>query len=194
MVKLILASKSPRRQALLQDMGFSFEVRVRDVEESFPPTLNPSEAVEHIAQKKAEAFQDLSDQHLILTADTIVVIEGEILGKPRDEQDAIHMISKLSGRTHEVLTACCIYYQKNFHKILDVTQVTFRELLPGEITHYVHTYRPLDKAGSYGIQEWIGTIGITSIQGSYQNVVGLPTAKVYDALVKLGITPLNHGK
>lgn len=192
MVKLVLASKSPRRQALLHDMGFTFDVQIRNVEESFPPTLSPSEAVEYIAQKKAFSFRDLSDQQIILTADTIVVLEGEILGKPHDEQDAIQMISKLSGRTHQVMTACCIYYQSNLHKILDTTLVTFRELLPREITYYVHTYKPLDKAGSYGIQEWIGSIGITSIHGSYQNVVGLPTAKVYDALITLGITPSNN--
>jgi len=186
MAKLILASQSPRRQELLKEMGLDFQVLTIKVDESFPPELTPSEAVQYIARKKAEALTDYADQDLVLTADTIVVLDGRILGKPKDEKDALEMLSSLSGRWHEVMTACCLLYRGKFSTILEVTRVCFRELSRKELEHYIQEYQPFDKAGAYGIQEWIGIVGVTEIQGSYHNVVGLPTTRLYEALKELG--------
>lgn len=189
MTELILASKSPRRQQLLRNMGYEFQVITRDTEESFPNAYSPEQAVQHIAQQKASSLMDLSPTHVILAADTIVVLDGRILGKPKDEAEAIGMLEALSGRTHEVMTACCIHHQGKVQTLLETTRVYFRSLRSREINHYVTEFQPYDKAGGYGIQEWIGSVGIERIEGSYHNVVGLPTAAVYEALRAY---PLHH--
>lgn len=168
-------------------MGFDFEIITSEVDESFPSDLIPVEAVQYIAKKKTEAFMNLSADQVVLTADTIVVLDGQILGKPAHEAEAFQMLESLSGRWHEVMTACCLLHQGKCSTILEITRVCFRELAREEIEHYVKQYKPYDKAGSYGIQEWIGTVAISQIQGSYHNVVGLPTAKVYEALKELGL-------
>lgn len=188
--RVLLASKSPRRHELLRQLGVKFEVLNGDVDESFPPNLTPVEAVCFVAEKKAIAFQrahsDLRPTDLILTADTVVVIDEEVVGKPRDAQEARDILQKLSGRTHQVITACAFAYQEQLESFHEVTDVVFRPLELEEIVHYIDTYRPYDKAGAYGIQEWIGMIGVTAIHGSYNNVVGLPTERVYSTLKKLG--------
>lgn len=168
-------------------MGLDFQVLTKEVDETFPTELPPSEAVQYIAKKKAEAFMDHSQEDYILTADTIVVLDDQILGKPANENEAIRMLESLSGRWHEVLTACCLLHQGKTSTILEITRVRFRELSRKEIEHYIQVYRPYDKAGAYGIQEWIGTVGITEIQGSYHNVVGLPTVKLYEVLKEQGL-------
>lgn len=187
MAKLILASKSPRRQELLKKMRLEFQVLTKEVDENFPADLSPSEAVQYIAKKKAEAFINHSPEDIILTADTIVVLDGLILGKPSSETEAIRMLERLSGRWHEVKSACCFLHEGKFSTILENTRVRFRELNQNEIEYYIKEYKPFDKAGSYGIQEWIGIIGISEIQGSYHNVVGLPTARVYEVLKEKGL-------
>lgn len=176
MSKLILASKSPRRQELLSEMGYLFDVIVRETDESFPDNFNPEEAVRFISANKAKVFQDLVKESVILTADTIVVLDDKILGKPKDEAEAFSMLQNLSNRSHEVMTACTLYYKEQMETFVEITQVQFAALSEEEIHYYIRSGKPMDKAGAYGIQDWIGQIGITRIQGSYTNVVGLPTA------------------
>jgi septum formation protein len=183
--KVILASKSPRRQELLRLMDIDFRVVLKDVDESYPANLSPEEVAVYIASKKAEAFdEDIADE-VVLTADTIVVIDDKILGKPETPEHAVEMLKTLSGRVHRVITGVCILHNGKYNKFFDVSEVFFRKLTDEEITSYVEKYSPLDKAGSYGIQERIGLIGIERINGSYTNVVGLPTEKVYQQLKKL---------
>ena len=183
--KVILASKSPRRQELLRLMDIDFRIVLKDVDESYPAGLSPEEVAVYIATKKAEAFdEDIADE-VILTADTIVVIDDKILGKPETPEHAVEMLKTLSGRVHRVITGVCILHKGKYNKFFDVSEVFFRKLTDEEITSYVEKYSPLDKAGSYGIQERIGLIGIERINGSYTNVVGLPTEKVYQQLKNL---------
>jgi len=172
--KIILASKSPRRQELLRLMDVDFRVVLKEVDESYPEDLSPEEIAVYIASKKAEAF-----------ADTIVCINGLILGKPETAEHAIEMLKVLSGKVHKVITGVCLFYKGKYNKFFDVSEVFFRKLTDEEITSYVNEYMPLDKAGSYGIQERIGLIGIEKINGSYTNVVGLPTEKLYQQLKNL---------
>jgi septum formation protein len=180
--KIILASKSPRRQELLKLMDVDFRIVLKDVDESYPHELSPEEVAVHIATKKAEAFdEDITDE-VVLTADTIVVVDNLILGKPQTPAHAIQMLKMLSGRMHKVITGVCLLHKHKYNKFFDVSEVFFRKLTDDEIVHYVERYNPLDKAGSYGIQEFIGLIGIERINGSYTNVVGLPTEKVYQQL------------
>jgi len=184
--KIILASKSPRRQQLLQLMDLDFEVVLKDVDESYPEGLTPQEVAVYIARKKAEAFDGaVSNNEAVLTADTIVCIDGQILGKPETTQHAIEMLQLLSGKVHLVVTGVCIFYRGIYDSFFDVSEVFFRNLTSDEIASYVAEYKPLDKAGSYGIQERIGLIGIERIEGSYTNVVGLPTEKLYARLISL---------
>lgn len=183
---IILASKSPRRQELLKLMDLDFKIVLKEVDESYPDNLTPEEIAVYIAQKKATAFDEsVSDEELVLTADTIVSIGGHILGKPDSEQHAIEMLQMLSGKVHQVITGVCLYYKQQYHSFYDVSDVTFRTLTNEEIRNYVTKYKPMDKAGSYGIQEWVGVTSIVKINGSYTNVVGLPTEKLYQALLKL---------
>ena len=180
---LILASASPRRQELLANAGIDFTVLVKPVEEDYPSSLKGAAVAEFIAQKKAAAYDhEVHNGSIVITADTIVVVDDLILGKPADAVAATEMLTMLSGRSHEVVTAVCIRVQqltKSFHVR---TKVTFRTLLMSEINHYIEHYRPFDKAGGYGIQEWIGHVGIVSIDGSYDNVVGLPMAALWSEL------------
>jgi septum formation protein len=182
---IILASKSPRRQELLRLMDLDFRIVLKDVDESYPEGLSPEEIAVYIAKKKAEAFDEMVTDEVVLTADTIVSIGDKILGKPESEEHAVEMLNMLSGNTHQVITGVCLFYKQEYHSFFDVSDVTFRHMSDEEIRHYVSKYKPMDKAGSYGIQEWVGVTGIVKINGSYTNVVGLPTEKLYQALVKL---------
>ncbi len=183
--KLILASKSPRRQQLLQSAGFTFDVRTMDVEETFPDDMAAQEVAEYLAIKKAKAFEDEITDEIVITADTVVVVDDKILGKPADKKEAIDMLQALSGRSHEVITGVALMTKNEIRSFSDVTIVNFKKLSHKEIDYYVDNYAPYDKAGAYGIQEWIGMIGITSIEGSYFNVVGLPVQKLYETLPSL---------
>ncbi|PPL04488.1 Maf family protein [Parapedobacter indicus] len=181
-MRIILASQSPRRKELLSSMGVSFTVAIREVDESFPQTLNPVAAVRHIAEKKARAFMTESTDTLVITADTIVTIDGQILGKPIDKAHAVEMLTLLSGRRHEVITAVALLQGGAVEIFHETTEVYFKSLSAAEIDYYIHHYQPFDKAGAYGIQEWIGIVAIEKIIGSYTNVVGLPTAKLSEIL------------
>lgn len=185
--KLILGSKSPRRQELIKGMGFEYEIRTLDTDEIFPESLSVDEIAGYLAMHKADALiPSLTDNELLLTSDTIVIVNDEVFGKPIDEKDAIEMLSKLSGRTHEVITGVHLATTKHRHTFSVTTAVTFLSLSKEEKSFYVEHFKPFDKAGSYGIQEWIGYIGIEKMNGSYYNVMGLPTAELWQQLRKLG--------
>lgn len=183
--KIVLASGSPRRQQFFKDLDVDFEIRLKEIEEIFPPHLQSYEITNYLAKLKADAFTDLAENELLITSDTLVWLENEALGKPVDEADAVKMLQKLAGKTHQVVTSVCFKTQNSTEIIHDITQVTFTDLSLEAIEYYIHNYKPLDKAGSYGIQDWIGLVGISKIEGSYTNVVGLPTEKVYHYLLKL---------
>lgn len=190
-IKIILASGSPRRQQFFKDLDLDFEIRIREVEEVFPPHLQSYEITNYLAKLKADAFNDLNTDELLITSDTLVLLDGKTLGKPSSEEDAIKMLQNLSGKTHEVITSVCFKTKKKTEIIHEVTKVTFSELSLESIQYYITKYKPLDKAGSYGIQDWIGLIGISKIEGSYTNVVGLPTEKVYQYLLKFNFRILS---
>lgn len=179
---ILLASKSPRRHELMKLMGLDFEVVLKDVDESYPQELLPAEVAVYIAEKKAAAFVQERQDHLVITADTIVAYKNEILGKPEDATHAVEMLSKLSGTNHQVYTGVSISFEERIYSFFDVTEVFFKAITAEEIEHYVNNYNPFDKAGSYGIQDWIGFIAVEKIIGSYTNVMGLPTEKLYKAL------------
>ena len=182
--KVILASNSPRRRELLAGLGLQFEVRVlADIDENYPPTLPATQIAKYIAHKKAEANRAImAENEMIITADTIVVVDDMVMGKPADDADAIRMLSTLSGKTHKVITGVCIT-TLNKQTVFDVTTgVTFKTLTDEEINYYITHFHPTDKAGAYGIQEWIGYIGVTGLEGSYYNVMGLPVQRIYDEL------------
>lgn len=183
--KIILASKSPRRQELLRLMDLDFEIVLKEVDESYPDGLTPEEIAVYIAEKKALAFDGDAHNEIVLTADTIVAIDNQILGKPDDAAHAIEMLQTLSGRVHRVVTGVCLTYKGKVNKFYDVSEVFFRPFKDQEIISYVEKYKPFDKAGSYGIQEWIGLVGIQRINGSYTNVVGLPTEKLHQQLLAI---------
>ncbi len=187
MRKIILASQSPRRRELLALVGVDFEVMTKEVDESFPSQLDPVGVARYIAEKKAKAFLDEVTNELVITADTIVAIDGDILGKPVDHQHAADMLRRLSARKHEVITGVALLDHGRTYVFHDVTEVYVKELSAHEITYYIEHYKPFDKAGAYGIQEWIGAVAIERIVGSYTNVVGLPTAKLYAALRERGV-------
>lgn len=185
--KIILASNSPRRRELLSGLGVDYEVKiVPGIDETYPESLNGEEIPVYIAQEKANAYRaSLQPDELVITADTIVYVDGMVLGKPEDEADACRMLRMLSGRTHQVITGVCLTtvdFQKSF---ASVTEVTFDTLSDEEIGYYVEKYRPMDKAGSYGVQEWIGFVGVTGLKGSYYNVMGLPVQRLYKELKEL---------
>ena len=189
MYKLILASNSPRRKELLAGLGLPFEVRVlQDIDESYPDDLPVSEVALYIAGKKADAYRTIvNDDELIITADTVVIVGDEILGKPVDEADAERMLRQLSGRIHQVTTGVCLLTASQERRFAVTTDVTFKELSDEEIRYYVTTYKPFDKAGAYGIQEWIGYVGVTCLHGSYYNVMGLPVQRIYETIRTLNI-------
>lgn len=182
--KIILASNSPRRKELLAGIDVNFEVRVlKNIDESYPSELPTKEIAEYISKKKAAAYlETMADDELVITADTIVVLGDEVMGKPHDDADAHRMLRELSGRTHQVITGVTLTTHERQHSFSVETNVTFKELTDEEIDYYVHTYQPMDKAGAYGIQEWIGHIGVTALKGSYFNVMGLPVQRIYEAL------------
>ena len=184
MVKIVLASNSPRRKELLAGLDIPFEVRVLDnIDESYPETLPTKEIAGYISKKKADAYrQTMADDELIITADTIVVLGQEVMGKPKDDEEARRMLRELSGKTHQVITGVCLSTKDKQSNFSVETDVTFKTLSEEEIDYYVAHYRPLDKAGAYGIQEWIGHIGVTGMKGSYFNVMGLPVQRIYEAL------------
>ncbi len=181
---LLLASNSPRRQQLLRDAGFEFTVKVKDTNEDFPKTMPVDEVPAFLARKKAEAFREELGNQIILTADTIVVIDKDILNKPKDASEAREMLRKLSGRQHQVITGVCVMTAESTESFIDVAEVFFRELSDWEIDYYIENCRPFDKAGSYGVQDFIGMVGIPRMEGSYFTVMGLPVHKVYEALSK----------
>lgn len=189
--RIFLASNSPRRKELLSGLGIPFEVRVNgDIDESYPSDLPPEAIPLHISRKKAAAYlQTMSVDELIITADTVVVASGEILGKPVDASDAHRMLRLLSGTTHQVITGVCLTTTDHQVAFSVTTDVTFKDLSDEEIHYYIDHYRPYDKAGAYGIQEWIGYIGVTGLHGSYFNVMGLPIQRIYEELRKMGCIP-----
>ena len=185
--KVVLASNSPRRKELLSGLGIDYEVKtLPDIDESFPEGLTEVETATYIARAKADVYRNIMQpDELIITADTIVWLDGEVMGKPVDEEDARRMLRALSGKTHQVITGVCLMTIDSQKAFATVTDVTFCHLSEEEIDYYVERYRPMDKAGSYGIQEWIGFVGVESISGSYFNVMGLPIQRLYTELKKL---------
>lgn len=183
-MKIILSSNSPRRKELLAGLGVDFEVKViKGVDESYPTTLPPKDVAEYIAREKAAAYEVAADE-LVITADTVVVVGDDILGKPHDAAEARKMLREISGCTHRVVTGVCMKTVKEIHSFSVVTGVTFKMLSDEEIDYYIEHYKPFDKAGAYGIQEWIGYIGVTGLEGSYYNVMGFPVQRVYEELTK----------
>lgn len=182
--KIILASNSPRRKELLAGLDVDFEVRViKGIDESYPDSLPTTDIAEYISRKKADAYlQQLAADELLITADTIVVLGSEVMGKPHDEADACRMLRELSGQTHQVITGVTLATTVRQQSFSVVTDVTFKSFTDEEIDYYVSHYKPFDKAGAYGIQEWLGYIGVTALRGSYFNVMGLPVQRIYEAL------------
>ena len=182
---VILASKSPRRQQFFKDLDIDFNIQLKEVEELYPSELKGTAITEFLADLKSKAFVNLTEKDLLITSDTIVWLEETALGKPKNAKEAFYMLRALSGKKHEVITSISIK-NKNFQKIIsDKTTVSFKELSDEEINYYITNYKPFDKAGAYGIQEWIGFIAIDNLEGSYFNVVGLPVHKLYKALMSL---------
>ncbi len=182
---LILASGSPRRQELLKSLGVPFEIRLKEIDEDYPKHLKKSEISDYLAQLKSNAFvEELNPKDLLITSDTIVWYHNMALGKPKSKDDAFQMLQKLSGKTHEVITSVCLKSLQKEDIFNSITKVTFKELSSEEIQFYIDNYNPMDKAGAYGIQDWIGQIGVTKIEGSYFNVMGFPIHKIYSQLLK----------
>ena len=185
--KVVLASNSPRRKQLLEQLGVNFTTRVLSgIDESYPQDLPVEEIAEYISQKKATAYcEQMTEDELVITADTIVVCGNKVMGKPKDSEDACDMLRELSGKTHKVVTGVTITTKNKTISFSTITEVDFAELTEKEITYYVETYKPLDKAGAYGIQEWIGCVGVSGMKGSYYNVMGLPIFRLYQELKNL---------
>ena len=180
---IILASGSPRRQQFLKDLDLEFEVRLKDIEEIYPEGLKAEEITNFLAELKANAFEgELQEFDILITSDTIVWFNDKALGKPKDYHDAFQILKSLSDNTHDVITSVCIKTAGNTDVFYELTKVTFNELSDEAIHYYLENYRPYDKAGAYGIQEWIGFIGVSRVEGSYANVMGLPVDKVYNYL------------
>ena len=184
--KIILASGSPRRQQFFKDLDLDFEIRLKEIAEVYPPNLREEDITDYLAVLKSDAFEgELKDREILITSDTLVWHENKALGKPKDDQDAFAMLKSLSNKTHKVITSVCFKTKDKVEVISDTTHVTFNDLSDAQIQYYLDKYQPYDKAGSYGIQEWIGFVGVSKIDGSYANVMGLPVDKVYDYLSKL---------
>lgn len=185
-MKITLASNSPRRRELLKGLNLDFEVKIiKGIKEDYPNDLPVEEIPKYIAKEKAAAYKP-SASEVLLTADTIIVLDGKVMGKPQDSSEARQMLQLLSGRVHQVITGVCLTTNYNQITFSETTAVTFRELSRDEIDYYITQYKPFDKAGAYGIQEWIGYAGVTKIDGSFYNVMGLPVEKVYEALKDIG--------
>lgn len=181
--KIILASGSPRRQQYCKELGLDFSIQLKEIEEIYPDDLTHHQITDFLAELKANAFEnEIAENEILITSDTIVWHENKALGKPKDYDDAFQMIASMAGKTHEVITSVCIKTASKSEVFHSITKVTFVNLTKEEIDYYITNYKPYDKAGSYGIQEWIGLIGISKIEGSYPNVVGLPVDKLYAKL------------
>lgn len=187
-MKLLLASQSPRRKELLTSLGFEFEVVKIDCEEIIPEHIKIEDAAAYLSDLKASAFRNLEADEVLLTADTVVAVDDQILGKPKDEADALNMLSSLSGRTHQVYTGITIKTADKVFTETDVADVTLDQLSGEEINYYIQHYKPFDKAGSYGIQEWLGMAKITNMKGSFYTIMGLPTHLVYKILKEISLT------
>ena len=183
---IILASQSPRRQYLLKELGLDFEICSTMVDESYPDGMTPEQIAIYLAELKSDSFDvaRLDEKSIIITADTIVSLGDEILGKPSSYADAVRMLQKLSGRKHEVITAVCLKSRKKKFTFHVISSVIFKVLLLEEIEYYIDNFQPFDKAGGYGVQEWIGYIGISKIEGSFFNVMGLPVKELYEELIR----------
>ena len=186
--KIILASGSPRRQQFFKELNLDFEIRVKEIEEIYPENLQGVEITNYLAELKAKAFDnEIRADEIIVTSDTIVWLNNNALGKPKNYNDAFQILKSLSNKTHEVITTVCFKTINSTETLFDVTKVTFNNLSDEDIHFYIETFKPFDKAGAYGIQDWIGLIGISKIEGSYTNVVGLPTEKVFAYFSKMAI-------
>jgi len=184
--KLILASGSPRRQQFFRDLDLDFEIRLKEIEEIYPSELKAEEITNYLAELKAKAFEgELEPNEILVTSDTIVWFNDKALGKPKDAQDAFAILKSLSNATHEVITSVCFKTSTKTSVLYELTKVTFNKLSDEAIHYYIDNYKPFDKAGAYGIQEWIGFVGVSKIEGSYANVMGMPTDKVYEYLMSL---------
>jgi septum formation protein len=184
-INIILASGSPRRQELFRELGLDFKIKVKPIEEVYSLNLKQEEITNYLAELKAKVFDiELRENDLVITSDTIVWIHDKALEKPKNELEAARMLQELSGNNHKVITSICLKSKNNQKTFFDVTTVYFKELTKEEISFYVEKYKPFDKAGAYGIQEWIGFIGVTKLEGSYFNVMGLPVHKLYEELMK----------
>lgn len=183
---LILASGSPRRQQFFKDLDLDFEIRIKEVEEIYPPELKDVEITNFLAELKAAAFEGkLKPNEILVTSDTIVWHQNKALGKPKSAEEAFEMIKSMSNTTHEVITSVCFKTDSTSTLLHDITKVTFNDLSDEAISYYIENYKPYDKAGAYGIQEWFGFMAVAKVEGSYTNVMGLPTAKVYEYLSNL---------
>ena len=181
---IILASGSPRRQQFLEDLNLDFTIQLKEIEEIYPTHLKGKEITDYLAELKSNAFTDLDKNDILITSDTIVWLEGKAIGKPKDKQDAITIFKKMSGKKHQVFTSICIKTKMDIKIVNDKTDVYFKDLTDDEINYYLNNFQPYDKAGGYGIQDWIGLIGVEKIDGSYFNVMGLPVHKLYTELLK----------
>ncbi|HFC00311.1 MAG TPA: septum formation protein Maf [Phaeodactylibacter sp.] len=189
MKKIILASKSPRRKQLLAEAGFEFEVKTREVDESYPPTLPAQEVAEYLAEKKAQGVLDfIQNDEIILTSDTTVVLGNTIFGKPKDHDDAFNILKQLSNKSHQVITGVCLLSKEKKEVFSSISTVYFDELSDTEIHYYINKFKPFDKAGAYAIQEWIGLCKINKIEGTYSNIMGLPMNEVYHRLINFVTT------
>lgn len=183
---IILASGSPRRQQFFKDLDLDFEIRLKEIEEIYPSELKAGEITNYLAELKANAFEGkLNDNEILITSDTIVWHNDKALGKPKDKEDAFAILKSLSNATHEVITSVCFKTKNKIELISEITKVTFNPLTDAMIDYYLEHYKPYDKAGAYGIQEWIGFIGVAKVEGSYTNVMGMPTDKVFEYLNNL---------
>lgn len=184
--QIILASGSPRRQQFFRDLDLDFEIRLKEIEEIFPPELKKEAITNYLAELKSAAFDgELKENEILITSDTLVWHNNKALGKPKDREDAFQILKSLSNATHEVITSVCFKTKTQTEVLFEITKVTFNELSDEAIHYYIENYQPFDKAGAYGIQEWIGYIGVSKIEGSYANVIGLPVDKVYQYLSNL---------
>lgn len=185
--RIVLASGSPRRQQFFKELDIDFEIQLKEVEEIYPEHLKAQEITNFLAELKADAFTEISENEIIITSDTIVWHENKALGKPKDYNDAFLMLQSMCGKTHEVITSVCFKTANSVETFYEITKVSFKNLSDEALHYYLKTYKPFDKAGAYGIQEWIGLVGIDKIEGSYANVVGMPIDKVYDKLLEFSI-------
>ena len=183
--RIILASGSPRRQRFFKELDIDFQIKVKPINEIYPPNLKESEITDYLSKLKASAFKNISENEIVITSDTIVWFEGKAVEKPNNKKEAFEMIRSFSGAMHQVFTSVAFTGIKNQKTISDTTKVWFNKLTDEEINFYIDTYMPFDKAGAYGIQEWLGLIGVCKIEGSFFNVMGLPTHKVYQSLLEL---------